>query len=279
MNVSIVIPVYNEAERLGACLAAIDAQTIRPYEVIVVDNNSSDGTAAVATQFPFVRLLQERRQGVVHARTTGFDAAGGDIIARIDADTLLPPDWSAQMLQIMADTQLAAVSGAPHYYDFAIPALADRIDHYWRQRLADKLAADNFLYGANMAIRRSAWLTVRRELCAVAGLHEDFDLAIHLQAHGFRVVYDASLIASVSSRRIDTNLADYIRYTLVSPRTYARHRLRSRRHMYPVLLISWLCHLPGRVLYRAYNPHTQTFSVGQLLVASQARPDPTSHVA
>jgi len=278
MNVSIVIPVYNEAERLGACLAAIDAQTLRPLEVIVVDNNSTDGTAAVATQFPFVRLLSEPRQGVVHARTTGFNAARGDIIARIDADTLLPPDWSDQTVSIMRDPTIAAVSGAPHYYDFAIPSLADRIDHYWRQYLANKLAANNFLYGANMAIRRSAWLTVRAELCASAGLHEDFDLAIHLQAHRYRVIYDADLIASVSSRRIDTNFADYIRYTLVSPRTYAHHRLSSRRHMYPVLMISWLCHVPGRLLYRAYNPDTKTFSIGQLLAATQARPDPTSHV-
>jgi glycosyltransferase involved in cell wall biosynthesis len=49
-RVSIVIPVYNEAPRLGACLEAIALQTAAPYEVIVVDNNSSDGTREVAAR-------------------------------------------------------------------------------------------------------------------------------------------------------------------------------------------------------------------------------------
>lgn len=278
MKISIVIPVYNEVEHLGACLAAIDAQSLRPHEVIVVDNNSSDGTVAVAEQFPFVTILSEKRQGVVHARTSGFNAASGDIIARIDADTLLTPEWAAQVSAIMADKQVAATSGAPHYYDFALPEVADRIDHYWRQRLADRLADNNFLYGANMAVRRSAWLAVRDRLCAQAGMHEDFDLALHLQAMGELVTYESGLLAGISSRRIDSGFLSYIRYTLISPRTYALHGLRSRRHMYPVMLICWLCYAPGRLLYRAYNPSTDRFSLRQLLVATSSRVDPATHV-
>src|SRR4051812_42172740 len=100
MNVSIVIPVYNEADQLAACLQAIARQTVRPLEVIVVDNNSTDGTAAIAKRFPFVRLLTEKKQGVVHARNTGFKATRGGIIGRIDADTILPPTWVAQVQTI-----------------------------------------------------------------------------------------------------------------------------------------------------------------------------------
>jgi cellulose synthase/poly-beta-1,6-N-acetylglucosamine synthase-like glycosyltransferase len=57
MNVSIVIPVYNEADALAACLEAIAEQTIAPLEVIVVDNNSTDTSAAIAQGFDFVRLV------------------------------------------------------------------------------------------------------------------------------------------------------------------------------------------------------------------------------
>lgn len=279
MNISIVIPVYNEAERLGACLAAIDAQTVPAHEVVVVNNNSTDGTADVARQFPFVTLTHEPRQGVIHARTAGFNATTGDIIARIDADTLLPPEWTAEVHEIMSDRTISAVSGAPHYHDFALPNLANAIDHYWRQRLADKLVDTNFLYGANMAMRRDAWLAVRGHLCTEADIHEDFDLAIHLQERGYLVTYEASLIAGISSRRINTGFGPFLRYTLVSPRTYALHQLSSRRHMYPALMISWLCHLPGRVLYKAYDPQTARFSWAQFLMASTSRVDPTSHVA
>lgn len=279
MNVSIVIPVYNEATHLGACLAAISGQTVQPLEVIVVDNNSTDGTAEVARQFPFVRLITEKKQGVIHARTTGFNAARGEIIARIDGDTVLPPEWTAKIHKIMSDRTVSAVSGAPHYHDFALPNLANGIDHYFRQRLADKLADNNFLYGANMAMRRSAWLAVRKHLCKQADLHEDFDLAIHLQERGYAVAYSADLIAGISSRRINTDFASFLRYTLVSPRTYALHSLSSRRHMYPALMASWLCHLPGRLLYKAYDPVTARFSLAQLLSPDASRVDPTSHVA
>lgn len=279
MKISIVIPVYNEAESLSACLQAISAQTVTPHEVIVVDNNSTDGTAAIATAYDFVTVLRERRQGVVHARTRGFDAATGEIIARIDADTLLPPDWLSIVEAIFEDSSVAAVSGAAHYYDFVLHRLADSIDGYLRARLARKLGQNNFLWGANMALRRSAWLKTRAHLCNQAHLHEDFDLAIHLQQLGFKVAYDANLLAGVSSRRIDSGLVSYLRYTLVSPRTYAWHKLSSRRHMYPVVLVCWLVYLPARLVYRAYDPETGAFSLGQLLTATNSRVDPTANVA
>ena len=279
MKVSIVIPVYNEADRLAACLEAIARQTVAPYEVIVVDNNSTDNTVAIAESFNFVKLLREPKQGVVHARNRGFNAVSGDIIGRIDADTLLPASWTAQIQKSFENTAVSAISGAPHYYDFPLDKLADAIDLPLRTHLARKLGNTNYLWGANMAVRRTAWLKVRNELCNIARMHEDFDLAIHLQARGLRVTYDERLIASVSSRRIDTGLMAYLRYTLISPRTYALHKLSSRRHMYPVLLVCWLCYFPGRLIYRAYNPATGAFSLIRLLASTNRRVDPTSNIA
>lgn len=278
-RISVVIPVYNEAEHLAACLEAIAAQSLAPYEVIVVDNNSSDDTAAVARRFGFVTLLREPRQGVVHARNRGFDAAHGDLIARIDADTVLPPEWLARIHSIFENPAVSAVSGAPHYYDFPLPALADAVDWPLRGRLARKLKNTNFLWGANMAVRRRDWLLVRDSLCSDNRLHEDFDLGIHLQAQGLKVDYDEGLVAGVSSRRIDSRFWAFVRYTLVSPRTYARHGLRSRYHMYPTLAVCWACYLPARLLYRAYNPETHSYSLLHLLSADHRRVDPTTNVA
>lgn len=279
MKISIVIPVYNEADQLGACLEAIARQTVMPYEVLVIDNNSSDATVAVAERYPFVRLLREPRQGVVYARDRGFDAASGDIIGRIDADTRLPSGWLTQIQTIFADNSVSAVSGPPHYYDFALASVADTIDWRLRAHLSRKLSDYNFLWGANMAVRREAWVQVRPSLCRRQQLHEDFDLGIHLQALGLRVVYDAKLLAGVSSRRIDTKFADYVRYSLISPRTYAKHGLSNRRHMYPVLIVCWLGYVPGRLIYRGYNPRTGVFSWSQLVAATPSRVDPTANVA
>ncbi len=279
MKVSIVIPVYNEAERLDACLRSIATQTIPADEVIVVDNNSTDASIIIAQRYAFVTVLQETRQGVVHARNRGFDAARGSIIGRIDADTILPSGWVAQVQALFdADTSLNAVSGAPHYYDFALSGLADRIDYGFRRHLARKLGNTNFLWGANMAVRRSAWQHVRRSLCAREDMHEDFDLGIHLQEQGLYVGYEPQLIANVSFRRVDTRFYDYLRYTLVSPRTYALHHLRSRYHMYPVLAFCWAVYAPARFIYRGYNPETGAFSLSRLVMDTTPRVDPTTNI-
>jgi glycosyltransferase involved in cell wall biosynthesis len=278
MNVSIVIPVYNEAERLGACLEAIALQRVKPLEVIVVDNNSTDETVRVAQSFPFVRLLREPRQGVVHARTRGFNAARGTIIGRIDADTLLPDDWVANVLEIFADRTVTAVSGSAHYYDFALHMIADRVDAYLRQRLAQQLGDRNYLWGANMAMRRSAWLRINPLLCKAAAIHEDFDIGIHLQELGYQVDYRSELNAGVSSRRVDSDFMDYFRYTMVSPFTYKHHGLSGRRHMYLILSICWLTYLPGRLLYRGYDHETRTFSLLKALAVTNPRVDPTTNI-
>jgi glycosyltransferase involved in cell wall biosynthesis len=278
LKVSIVIPVYNEAARLGACLEAIARQTVTPLEVIVVDNNSTDETVAVVRRFGFVKLLREPKQGVTHARTTGFDAARGDVIARIDADSLLPPSWLGQVQAIFENPDISAVSGAPHYYDFPLAGVADAIDLPLRAYLARRLKDSNFLWGANMAVRRAAWRQIRASLCAENGIHEDFDLAIHLQGGGLTVAYDETLVAGVSSRRIDSKFIDYIRYSLVSPHTYARHGLRRRYHMYPVLLTCWFFYVPARLVYRAYDPTARRYSLNQVLATTTPRVDPTTNI-
>jgi glycosyltransferase involved in cell wall biosynthesis len=279
MKLSIVIPVYNEAERLDSCLRSIAAQTSMPFEVIVVDNNSFDGSRAIAMSYPFVKLLNERRQGVVHARDRGFDAAQGEIIGRIDADTLLPEDWVKRVQTLFAkNPRVSAVSGSPHYYDFALSRLADTVDLQLRGHLSRRLGNTNFLWGANMAVRRSAWRQVRNELCAQEDMHEDFDLALHLQDQGLQVAYEPLLVAGVSSRRIDTSFRDYVRYSLISPHTYALHNQRSRYHMYPVLVVCWAAYVPARIIYRGFDPQTGVFSFNRLIMATTPRVDPTSNI-
>lgn len=253
MRVSIVLPVYNEAHDLAECLQAIAIQTVRPYEVIVVDNNSTDETAVIARSFPFVRLLQEQHQGVVHARNAGFDAARGDIIGRIDADTRLSPSWVAQVTRMFAEQDIAAFSGSIYYYDTSARRLITWIDGYIRRWLAGKMPAACFLLGGNMAIRRDAWQAVRTTVCNRGGLHEDLDLAAHLAEYRLPVVYEAAVRAGVSGRRADTGFRDFLRYLHLSPRTYASHGLRECRYMYPVVVFVALNYCLLRALYRSYD--------------------------
>ena len=281
MKISIVIPVYNEAGALSACLEAIARQTIRPYEVLVVDNNSTDGTAAIAESFDFVKLLHESRQGVIYARACGFDAARGDIIARIDADSILPADWLESVETVFADEHVDAVSGVAQYYNVAMASVFNAIDLFFRRRLSWQLKNRVYLWGANMAMRRSAWELARPHLCEKSGIHEDYDIAIHLQEQGGTVTFDERLQAAVSSRRIDVGYLDFMRYVMVSPQTYAEHGVREHWHMYWIVLVCGIGYLPARILHRGYDPVSDRFSwlrvFNRRLVAP--RVDPTTHVA
>lgn len=281
MKISIVIPVYNEEGQLDACLAAIARQTVKPLEVLVVDNNSTDDTAAIAEAFDFVTVLREPRQGVVHARSRGFDAARGDIIARIDADSLLPADWLAQVQAAFEDETLDAVSGVAMYYNVTLDWLFNAVDLFFRRRLSWQLKDRVYLWGANMAMRRSAWRRVKPVLCERAGMHEDYDIAIHLQELGGKVTFDERLKAAVSSRRIDVGYGDFMRYVCVSPRTYAQHGIRERWHMYWVVLVCAIGYLPARILHRGYDPASSRFSWSRIFGQRAAVPrvDPTTHVA
>jgi glycosyltransferase involved in cell wall biosynthesis len=98
--ISVIIPVWNSGALLRRCLEALARQTLGPdcFEIIVVDNGSSDDSAAIANSFPGVVLLSEPRPGSYAARNRGLARARGDFIAFTDADCVPAPDWLEQAL-------------------------------------------------------------------------------------------------------------------------------------------------------------------------------------
>jgi glycosyltransferase involved in cell wall biosynthesis len=265
LGVSIVIPVYNEAADLPACLDAVARQTVKPLEVIVVDNNSSDTTVATVQRYPYVTLLREPRQGVVHARNQGFQAAHGAIIGRIDADTVISDDWVETLQRIFADSEIDAVTGSARYKDMAWAPLLNQIDLTLRRYLAWVLGREVALQGANMAIRRSVWRAIQPNLCHAAGMHEDFDIGIHANNQGYNVVFDQSLVVSLSYRQAESCFVDFSAYLRLNPRTYAIHGLKSSRHMYPVIYLAMVFYIPIKILHHGYDTETQRFSWSRLM--------------
>lgn len=92
-RISVVIPAYNEANFLPRCLDSLQQQTNAPmYEIIVVDNASTDNTADIAKSFG-VKVIYESKKGVVNAREAGRQAAHGEIIVSTDADSFFKSNW------------------------------------------------------------------------------------------------------------------------------------------------------------------------------------------
>ena len=218
-SVSIVIPVYNEQDQLLACLECIAAQTVKPLEVIVVDNNSTDDTAAIARCFDFVKVVSEPRQGLMFARDRGFDAAQGKLIGRIDADTVLVPDWVEHIQKVFEDPRISAASGRLSYRHVGLKAVFDKLDWLIRNYLSKRMGKidEQFLYGGNMAMRTEAWRNVRSHICHNWHYHEDLDLAVHLIKLGQRVVFAPSMKVSIAPRQADASPSSFWRYVCVQP--------------------------------------------------------------
>jgi glycosyltransferase involved in cell wall biosynthesis len=204
MHVSVVIPAYNEEAHIAQCLDAVVHQTSQPDEIIVVDNNSTDQTAAIVRSFPQVRIIPERKQGMIYARNCGFDHAKGEIIARCDADGYPAYDWIERIREDFAREPFDALSGPIVYHD-----LTEQTVHFAKMyfRMTKSLQqGKETLAGPNMVITKAMWLQVRDLVCMDdTKVHEDLDLALHIHEVGGKIRRDDDLIVYTSSRRIRNN--------------------------------------------------------------------------
>jgi len=241
-RISIIIPAYNEERHLVGCLEAIAKQTAKPYEVIVVDNNSTDKTADIARQFPFVTVVAEPRQGIVFARNRGFNAATGDILARIDADTILPSDWVAQIQTFYAEAAHAksAVTGGCYFYNLRSGRAVGRMYDLVVHRLNRLLLGYYFPWGANGALPREAWLAARDSVCMRNDMHEDLDLGIHLHTAGYSVAYGQIPRVGAVARRILSDRTKLWPYLAMWPRTFRVDYKQTWPLVYPLAWFVWL---------------------------------------
>lgn len=97
MNVSVIIPTYNREKTIERCLASVMAQTVPPFEIIVIDDGSTDRTITIVEQINWVKLLKQNHRGAQAARNLGILNARGDYIAFLDSDD----EWLPQTLEQM----------------------------------------------------------------------------------------------------------------------------------------------------------------------------------
>lgn len=234
-TVSIVIPAYNEEKVIRQCLIAALYQSVPAMEIIVVDNRSTDRTAEIVRQMqgeypdsPIRLLSQFAEQGLIPTRNYGLDEARGDVLGRIDADSVLEPDWVERVRDAFTDPSVAAATGPVLYYDMPLRRFGLKADDKVRQlvlKLANKQY--HFLFGSNMAIRRTAWEQIRTEACRDEAdeMHEDIDLSLHLADHGLHILYIPGMISGMSARRLEDSPRDYRYYVNRFDRTYKAHQV------------------------------------------------------
>lgn len=284
-SVTIVIPAYNEERWIGSCLESCIAQTSAPDEIIVVNNKSTDGTAAVVRRYQRhnsqlnIRMLEQNElQGLIPTRNLGFDHARCDVIGRIDADTLIAKDWVEKIRRQFADAAVAAATGPVLYYDMPLRRVGFWGDQRIRNFLQHNATDQRFLLGANMAIRNSAWQAVRQlaHLDLDDQLHEDIDLALTLFKNGFDIAYEPAMVAGISGRRLEAPARDFWRYITRYTRTTKTHGVKSWTALLAMFFLL-LVYLPFRPVRFFYDVEHNRFTLSKLRAKlGQPAPAPPS---
>jgi glucosyl-dolichyl phosphate glucuronosyltransferase len=220
LTLSIILPTFNRATSLKRALMALLRQTAPAdsYEIVVVDNNSSDGTRDAVLGFDDarIRLVSEPRQGLSFARNAGLDAAQAPLVAFTDDDVEAAPDWVATVVALLSrHPEADGVGGRvlPAWQDgrprwltrehWAPLALQDQGD---TRRIFDRDTPTG-LIGANVAFRRDVFDRVGRFSPDVQrvkegiGSTEDHELLTRLYAAGGRMLYHPRMLVLARVQR------------------------------------------------------------------------------
>ena len=205
-KISVVIPAYNEALVIGSTIEAILRQTHPNFEIIVVNNASSDNTADVVSRFP-VRLVHETQKGLLFARDRGRKEATGDIVANIDADCLPDINWMTNAVKHFEDARIVAVSGPYNYHDghpffkhtsFFIQSYIYRAVAYILQLSFIKGGAVQI--GGNNMIRADVLREMGGYNTNLLFYGEDTDTAKRVSKYGY-IVFSPKIYMKTSARR------------------------------------------------------------------------------
>ncbi|MGW6621883.1 glycosyltransferase [Nocardia sp. NPDC055002] len=268
LSLSVVIPAYNEEQIIGECLRCLAPQREHIAEILVVDNNSTDGTRAIvaahAVDWPAIRLIDEVEQGLVYARNRGLDSARGDLVARIDADTLVPPDWAQRILDFFSadqDGYWAAACGRGQAYDLPYGDAVGTLRQRWRTRKKNQVKQVPVLYGSNMILRHDTWVAIRDKVAMRRDVFEDVDTGLCVTEIGGRNAFLPTITVGVAPRRMATGMASFVRYMSCLPRTLMLHRRFGLALGVVVLYLPpiFLVHAARLVLLRTYDPKTRRF--------------------
>ncbi len=194
LRASVVVPAFNAAKTIGACVSALNRQTIDRgcFELFVVDDGSQDGTAEIAQELGATVLRQQRKRPAA-ARNAGALAARGEIVCFTDADCAPREDWLEQILKPFADPLVVGCKGAYDTGQNSIVARFVQIEYEDKYDLLRKQEYIDFIDTYSAAYRRDV-------LLANNGFDESFpyledqELSFRLATRGYRMQFQPDAI-------------------------------------------------------------------------------------
>lgn len=231
--VSVIVPSYNEGLTLANCINSLAYQTYPRYEVIIVNDGSTDNTLSVARRLaqkyrPFVRIVNKKNGGKASALNRGIARAKGQIVICIDADSMFMKDTIEQLVLAFEDPAVAAVGGnvkvANRHKVLSRQQALEYITGLTLQRRTfAHLGCMQVISGAIGAFRRDALLAIGGYSSTT--IVEDMDTTIELAKRGYKVVYNPRAVAFTEAPE---NLRDFLkqryRWTFGGFQVLSKHR-------------------------------------------------------
>ncbi|MES2409501.1 MAG: glycosyltransferase family A protein [Patescibacteria group bacterium] len=206
LRVSLVVPAYNEEKYIGKCLQAVIDSGAKFFEIIVIDNASKDRTGEIARGFTAhgVRVVREENKGLTMARQRGYIESKGEIIANIDADTLMPHGWYEKIQNIFKKRDdIVCVSGPYIYFDISkLKQFLIKYFYWYLVALPMYYLVGYMVVGGNFAIRRSVLDKMEGFDTRISFYGEDTNIARRASKFG-RVLFIPNFTILTSGRRFE----------------------------------------------------------------------------
>jgi len=188
-RVSVVVCSYNGARTLEQCLGSLQALDYPDYEILVVDDGSTDETPAILSRFPGVRAIHQTNHGLSYARNVGLRAASGSVVAYTDSDCFVDANWLTHLVERLQCSGAAAVGGpnlTPEDGRLAacVAAAPGQPTHVLE---SDQVA--EHIPGCNMAFRRDALRAINGFDSQYRKAGDDVDVCWRLQQAGQWVTF------------------------------------------------------------------------------------------
>jgi len=200
MDISIIIPTYNEEKYIEACLESLECQEYSGnYEVIVSDGSSTDNTVAIAGRHAD-RVIVDHKDTIASGRQAGARAARYSVLAFTDADTYIPPDWLSNLASSLEESRVVGVHGK------LLPLDGNRFENdfcnYVLPPYSQLMVQINkpSVPGSNFAVKRKAFNKVGGFNTKLVTA-EDVDICNRIKRLG-KFVYNPNAVVYVSTRRV-----------------------------------------------------------------------------
>jgi len=250
--ISVVVPVYSGEETLGRCLdALLDQDYEGEYEIIVVDDGSTDRTRELVAKYP-VKLLEQKHHGPAAARNFGARGAEGEIVVFTDADCVPEKSWLREMLRPLRDENIAGVQGAYKTDQGELTArfvqyeIEERYERMGRAEYIDFVGSYSAAYRKDIFLEEGGF---DESFPMASG--EDPDLSFRLASKGYKMVFNPRAV--VMHRHL-TTLQGYLKSKFY--RAYWRVPLYRKNY--------------GKAVSDSYTPQLLKVQIGlfYLLIAS-----------